>query len=439
MKKLIIAILLFSLAGCTTNTQLGAEKKIEELSREITSINIDGVMTSIEFTDDNTNEDIIIKSDQKEYFNLGGTFTSYFSVENKTGVAQDIDTVFALNTGDVLEVFEYNGYIEEDIIVEKEVSATSTKELGANETKTKTTSKWKSKSLKKADKYKKDKVKITNNKGLLGATEYTRKDIKETDATKIFTDTFTVGEKKFYKASIKITSGDREEFFIEAFGEDGSYGILDPWSYDQDFDDLDDGTLVGQDSWSKTGGTDSTDIDSTYALLSSTKGVIFPVTVSLNSSYQRTVAGGTDGTFYFATKCTTVAPAGHQHVVSLDSGSTYGVFISWVRVDADTYKIQAYADGGYVDLFTGLSQDTTYVIAIEYETDTADQYRGKIKSAGGTFGSFSTWRTFIKGQSSMTRLKIIKDWGWGVIMDEFSATDPNPVTPPTSRRIISIE
>ena len=210
------------------------------------------------------------------------------------------------------------------------------------------------------------------------------------------------------------------------------------WTYEQNFDSLNDGSLVGQDGWAKISGTDSTDIDSTYALLSSTKGVIFPVTVSLNSTYSRNVAGGTDGTFYFATKCTTVAPAGHQHIVSLDGGSYYGVFFSWVRVDATTYKIQAYASGGYVDLFTGLSQDTTYVIAIEYETDTADQYRGKIKSAGGTFGSFSTWRTFANGQSSMTRLRILKDWGWGVIMDEFSASDPDPVTP-TTRRIMSIE
>ena len=226
MKKLIIAILLFSLAGCTTNTQLGAELPTVE---EINEINIDGVMTSIEFTDDNTDEDIIIKSDQKEYFNLGGTFTSYFSVENKTGLAQDIDTVFALKTGDVLEVSKYEGYTESDIIVvsEKEdVYATSTEKLGASKTEKKTTSKWKSKNLKKADKYKKDKVKIANNKGLLGATNFTRKDIKETDATKIFTDTFAVGEKKFYKASIKITSGDREEFFIEAFGNIDGYGKL---------------------------------------------------------------------------------------------------------------------------------------------------------------------------------------------------------------------
>ena len=195
------------------------------------------------------------------------------------------------------------------------------------------------------------------------------------------------------------------------------------WTYEQNFDSLNDGSLVGQDGWSKLAGTDTTDVDSSYALLSTTKGLGVPVASSINFSLTRTVSAGTSGTLYFATKCTNVNSTG-QNLLAIDDGSYYGVFINWVRVDSTTYKIQSYTNAGYVDTITNLAVGTVYIMAIEYDT-VDDQYRMKYKTVGGTFSSWSSFVSFNSPRGSFTRFSLIHDWTWGVVYDEFSASDPD--------------
>lgn len=422
MKKLLLTILIIGLAGCTTNTQFGVEKELG--AEEVTEINIDGEMVGVEFTDDNTDEDIIIKSDKKDYWNPFGNFVMFFSVENKTGAKQDIETVFDLKEGDILEVAEYDGYIEEEIEVEiPEPSATST-ELGAGVKKVKTTTKWKSKSLKEATKYKKD-------KGLLGATEYIRKDIKETDATKSFTDSFEIGEKKFYKANIETVQSDKEEFFLEAFGDGDSYGHLDPWSYEQNFDALNDAGLNGQDSWTADSGVN---VSSSYGLLGSTKGVTMGTDNGKDAV--RSITAVTSGTMYYAMQTPSLGGAGDGASLRLRGGGSNCVNIS-ADYNGGTHAYQ-YNDGGTWQNLFNLDSSKEYVIEVTFDCSD-DLYDLRYKESGGTWSSATTDISCQVACTNIDDIRLLNDGGTGnwqnATMDEISSTDPDTPTPTPSAEV----
>ena len=52
----------------------------------------------VTYTDENDGEDLIIKTDQSDYFNLGGNIVVYYSITNNSDQNQNIATVFCSNT-----------------------------------------------------------------------------------------------------------------------------------------------------------------------------------------------------------------------------------------------------------------------------------------------------------------------------------------------------
>lgn len=207
MKKLItilIALLLvgFGCSNIDNSSDIGTELSVAKLEK-----NIDGKKVSIEYTDDNTNEGLIIRASDNEIMSFAGNIVVLFSVYN-TGVDQNVELAFSFGKDYDLQLSEYNGETSEEILIfsalEATVSTTARKAIYH----TVTTTKWKS--LSKKD--------FTDK-------QIERKEMKDKKTLKENTTFIKSGETKFFKAVIKYAPTGREEFIIEAFG-DYDYGHL---------------------------------------------------------------------------------------------------------------------------------------------------------------------------------------------------------------------
>ena len=141
-------------------------------------------------TDENEGEDLIITSDKKVYQGFSGT-TIYFSVNPLLKEAEDVALQFYFTDPNAKAVQIY----------QRKDNAWWALPLGAGE--------------------------VTDSKF---SESFTRK--KEIDG-KIYTQSRTfydsTGETEYFMAELAYTPGTPGQFLIEAFGESGSYGILDPW------------------------------------------------------------------------------------------------------------------------------------------------------------------------------------------------------------------
>lgn len=345
---------------------------------DIDSISIAGKIKKVDFTDDNTDEDLIIRSDQKDYGNWAGGITVYFSVTNNSSKDQDVDLVFSFNDeiGDkkyIDELYEHNGsdYITHpahDIVIPAKITPTTTEEERIEhigETVEEIT-KWK----------------IVENKDFTDK-EKTRKDTKKTVSLMENTVYIEAGETKFFKAKIKYTGfSNKEEFFIEAFGDKDSYGHLDPWVFEELFDDLDDGLLDTQNSWDEGGSTKHHFNVQQDDVSQGTKAVENIQNAS-GSTIGRTVSDVSDGIVYIDMMC---------------NGAKLLQFELWdvgtahleVRLDMNQGKLLAY-DGGFQDVATGLSAGVWYRVGVEFDA-TGNHFRVNIDG-----GSFSDWYTMSAG------------------------------------------
>lgn len=382
------------------------------------TLSVDGKETSVAYTDDNSGECLIINTDKEDYLNIGGNFNVIYSVTNKCGQDQIVKITFGLNdqygnkkyTNDI---FEYNG---EKITLEqipKLIWITSgTDPIISFETKEKITTEWKSIILE----------------------EFIRptviKDIKGTKEGKNISILIKNNETKFFKANIKyVDFREKEEFFVEAFGDKGGYGHLDPWVYEQLFNTLNTAALAGQDSWTNETGTAGASQVSTNAsaIYEGAKGVQFTVNATNpDEKIDRTFAGITDGSVYFAMKQESDGSVGNFHY-RIDDGA-----------DAGEEILIGFRAGNFIyyDLTTGyttieaIQANTWYVVNVEFDdVNQNDKYRYRYTKTT-TWGSFSGWLTMEGGYTSMTRGYLI---GWAVTgstiydFDTITPTDPTIV------------
>jgi len=184
---------------------------------DVPSLSVDGKMVKLAYTDDNSGEELIIRTDQERYFNPFGSISVVYSITNNSDKDQWVKTVFSFNDQNgnkkyVKEIEEYDGTTIEEVVIPAHY-VSSTKEFVATTTIQKEKTLWKKHAL--SD---------------FNASEVTvkRKDIKKTKGFKKNTFFLKSGETRFFRASINYTDfNDKEEFFIEAFGSKGAYGHLE--------------------------------------------------------------------------------------------------------------------------------------------------------------------------------------------------------------------
>jgi hypothetical protein len=412
MKKVIIIVWCLALTACSVD--LGSDLKADNFV-------IDGQVVEIAFSDDNTNENIIIKSDQKDYFNPFGNFSFYFTVENLTGESQNIDVIFFLNEGEVLNIYQHDGTSEE-VVEEIQPTATSSERLGA-ELKRKT--KWKNINIKQATKKRPQSVKMSAGKMLGAMEQISVKSVDDKSANKTFTVYMADKEKLVFKGEMsKKNYEDENEFFIEAYGASSGYGQLDPWAFAESFDSLNDGNLATQNNWTSANDTFTVGADYKFAGAKGLRG-------NGSGSYIQDITSVTSGTFYFASKVVTQGSSGDGFFVQLRRSTSYCPTVKWYTGAGSSLDFGAFTNAGsYTFPFTGLSTDTWYIFAIEF--DASQNYKMKYKTAGGSWSSWSsTYKTYSNCSAGVTRFRIGQDAGWVVYFDEVSDEDPDSTPPPT--------
>ncbi len=241
MKKLFIIILLLGLSGCSLpNLSFGGaeQDRLTKINVIVDMLSIGDIIKSIAYTDDNTGENFIIKTDNKDYYSFGGDVLVDFSITNVSVIDQNANIVFSLGKNQFIsKVQKFIGNTE--IVSYTKATATTTSEKIITKTPI-----W-------------EDISFSNFK--VSDSSLTRKDSKGRTIDKTFQDNFKSGETKYYQAIMRIPHGITEhEWFIEVFGIN-NYGHLDPnaWTYEQKFNDLNDGGINGQDSWTYNTGSDN--------------------------------------------------------------------------------------------------------------------------------------------------------------------------------------
>lgn len=141
-----------------------------------------GEEIKFEWTDDNKGEDLIIQSDKKSYFGINKS-EIYFSVSNLNKNAQNFNLRFLFG--------EESAKLEK---IEKINSGGTTSELSLSENTF---------------------VKFDNMDGFKSSL--------------YVGDNIQLGQTNYYKAVIAYNPNTKGEFYIEAKGDKGAYGLLDPW------------------------------------------------------------------------------------------------------------------------------------------------------------------------------------------------------------------
>jgi len=287
MTKIItILILTLIIGGCSINNEVklvAEDLRLGAIDAIPAFLSIDGVDKSIEFTDENIGEDFIIKTDSYNYYGFGGNSLVYFTITNVSKTNQNGDVAFSFS--DKKYISSIRKFVRNEEVTETKLipaTATSTEqEISTKVTKTI----WEYLPIFKID-----------------IPKITRKSVKNRITDKGFTDFFKVGETKVYIASVRIPVGTQnDEWFIEVFG-DSSYGHLDPnlWTHEQTFNDLTNGGLTGQDSYTTLISTaGAVDVVTTGTPYEGAKHVFCDNGSAGTDQIKRNITGIESGTMYF--------------------------------------------------------------------------------------------------------------------------------------------
>jgi hypothetical protein len=345
---------------------------------------------SINFTDDNTGEGFIIKTDSKDYFSLGGNSIVYFTI---TDLEQDQTGTVAFSFSDKLSVISVKKFLRND--ERTETSGTSTNVVKSEV--------WSDVLLAK--------VQVPN---------VSRKSINGRKTDKGFSDNFVRGETNLYRAEVKIPKGtENDEFFIEAFGSQGAYGHLDPnaWTYEQLFNTLNDGNLSTQDSWSLFGGNDW-QVETTVKYEGAKAISVNDDAAQSREDRSITPVSGAN-TVYRALRATRNDSINHLQFIE----GAYVRIYAGMYTDGHIY-IKDKDNTGSVDLGT-YSADTWYVLEVNFNT-TTDKVNGRVFN-GTSWSSLSADLNIGVDVAQIDKIRIASYCDFAVTNYIDTITPNNPV------------
>ena len=225
----------------------------EIIQPTIPSIVAEGQTISFPYTDENSNENLIIRTDQAVYNPLWAWngFDVYVAVENKSGISQPVSfQSFFSKDFSVEEVYALNP--NATTTIKKPVFADICKEITATSSNSTTTSCY--------QKYIGDSFEVVSGVwNPIVQQQFLREEydkaislnqipVKQKIGDRItgnFIDYSLKDQLSYYKLRIKSNEPFiQEEFSIEAIGQDGSYGLCDPTVLTENFNSCNNGNLV---------------------------------------------------------------------------------------------------------------------------------------------------------------------------------------------------
>src|SRR3989344_7888436 len=210
---LILAVILglsFFYISSQRNTRIGSltriYKTLSESSFPVEPLETEEGRIEFPFTDDLEGETLEIKADKKEYNEFSGSYV-HFSVTNTLNTPQKTALLF---------------YFDKEQKKQPDKKTPSGYITGITKIETRANDKW------EGLKFFKENVKINAN--LLGKALEKRNSIPEYFEVDSGTETeIPAGQTAYFRSKIQYPPGSEGEFWIEALGMDGGYGLLDPW------------------------------------------------------------------------------------------------------------------------------------------------------------------------------------------------------------------
>ena len=201
----------------------------------VSSIQVEGQTISFPYTDNNTNENFIIYTDQQNYSGLYGkdNVDIYVAIQNKSGKKQTSNVQFYFPRSDItvnsVEKMGGTGSYQATVIdyaTSSVWNATTSKydiiynKVGEHK-ETKTGTVWVNASTTSFNQ--------SDNIALLKKGKLAEKQKLNQKADRKVQDSISNNGISYYKVNIKIPyTLQKEEFYIEVVGENGGYGLLDP-------------------------------------------------------------------------------------------------------------------------------------------------------------------------------------------------------------------
>lgn len=212
------------IAGTLLATAVGLGYILITDQNNALAVEFDGKIITTEYTDDNTGEDLIIRTDRETYGGFG-QIPVYFSVENTSGQDETVDIRFLFEGSErsvtVYEIISREAYTVQEPVWEAYQKPDCLLDDGT----TGPCEAYRQTGTTTVTKYRDRLEKIT---GLEKAREASQKEIPARFKAEphAYPHAIPAGEIRFYKALVKVEPQTRSEWLIEAVGSNGGYGYL---------------------------------------------------------------------------------------------------------------------------------------------------------------------------------------------------------------------
>jgi len=382
-------------------------------------IDLDGQIITFPYTDDNTNETLLIRTNQQEFPIYFGNAVVYFAITNNSGKEQDITSPFSLKDNkEIISIEEYLGTTTLTIAIEPYIS-TSTGKIVSSRTITQTI--WGNKALSKFDITKVESSVLSD-----------RKDIKEATTKGGISFILANNQTRYFKAVIKTQDVKKEEFFIEALGED-AYGHLDPWTFEDKFnsDTKSIGDLNGQDGWS-SGLARCYATDTAAAIFEGDQGIACVVNADSGTTYQNTTGvSATSGIVYTTMKAITTGLANNEFKFFIRDSVPSPCWSWGFRNVAGTPQAFFRSFGAYDYFDTNVTVGDWYQVAVDFdEVKSWARYMYR-KQASTTWSGWSaTSSEVVACNGTVSRIDFTAETDWAADIDIISPNDPNSTSSP---------
>lgn len=332
-------------------------------------ISIDGKSVEMAFTDDNNGEDLIINTEAKNFFGLGGAVVP-FTIQNVSGSDQNINIVIS-SSGNIETTYLKMLTGEKSVVISKKnfTHSTTTGEIDTIPKETVITSEW-------------DIIKQRDTGEIADRSQFgiATKNVAgtHTKANQVF---ISAGETKTFKLSQRYL-GDPggDEFFIEAFGDQGGYGHLDPndWVAVEPLDGTDNADLHGTSggsgwsaAWSGSGqgfAFDTADpFEGTSAVDNSTSDrvILRALTTTVDTGIVKLALNNS------------AIDSGMYYQFRTSGGSTRFNIDSTLGVDVTDFVIRNGAETDSEEIVTNYSENTWYAFHLDFDS-TAGTVRARL-------------------------------------------------------------
>lgn len=203
-------------------------------------ITVDGKTIEFTWTDDNTNEDLIIYTDKATYTNGLSHAEVYIALHNNSGVKQNVSFGgYFRDTGKRVDELSVLVEVTEEFSDTTRVEncrrpkdyttvTTATGTVQVCDVFIDQVNTWQETSLQWVPLPQEDRNQLADTASL-SKTGRTQKSVEDFIADKVANYEMEIGEVVYLKALVKFPPNSEDNWYFEAVGSEGAYGHLDPW------------------------------------------------------------------------------------------------------------------------------------------------------------------------------------------------------------------